>query len=388
MKLETVREKQLDAYLTQLSARDEHNQKLRIPLKGEAKFYDVYRVPTQYLIYNIRNGRFAAELLAKESELKRRLDPGTPEDAKIIQKLLLELNPTETDALKRDLQKNGQLDPGVITKDGAVINGNRRMAILSALYEETHEPRFEYLRVARLPKDVDEKDLWRIEAGLQFAKEFRLDYSPINELLKLKEGQDSGFSPDEISLTLLGRFTASKVKEKLEILKLIETYIESIGKPRQYHIVQDEHDVEKFNSLQAIVVAPLKRKGKKDAEIAKLVTYAFLLINKTELRHWDIRLLSKIAVEPNAYRELLKNYDAKKPFTRTKDQLEESFTTANEIVEAQQQQNRPERLTQKALSALRSIRSDNPKLTGPSMRSILAELKTEIDRLLKASRTR
>jgi hypothetical protein len=386
MELETIREKQLDVYLKKSSALDDSKE--RIVLKGEPKHLQVYRVPIKYLIYNIRNGRFAAELLAKESQLKRKLDPGTPEDAQIIQKLLLELNPSETDALKADLRHNGQLDPGVITRDGAVINANRRMAILLALHEETHDPKFEYLRVARLPKDVDEKDIWRIEAGLQFAKEFRLDYSPINELLKLKEGRDSGFTSADISQTLLGRFTALKVDEKLEILRLIESYLLFIGKPRQYHIVQDERDVEKFNSLQANVVAPLKRQGKKDAEIAKLVTFAFLLIKETDRTHWDIRLLSKIATQKDAYAELLKNFDANKPFERTKDELEESFATAKEIVEAEEQQSRPERLIKKALSALRGIRSENPRLTGPETKSLLAELKKEIDRLLTAARIR
>jgi hypothetical protein len=388
MELETIRERQLDTYLKNASAQDD--QKLRIPLKGKAEHLQVYRVPMKYLIYNIRNGRFAAELLEKESQLKRKLDPGTPGDAKTIQKLLLDLNQSETEALKADLRDNGQLDPGVTTKDGAVINGNRRMAILTALHDETHDPKFEYLRIARLPKDVDEKELWRIEAGLQFAKEFRLDYSPINELLKLREGRDSGFSAAEISKTLLGRFTPSKVEEKLAILKLIDSYLHFIGRPGQYHIVQDERDVEKFNSLQANVVAPLKRKGKKDAEIAKLVAFAFLLINKTDHTHWDIRLLNRVAVEKVACDELLKDYDANKPFKSqmTKDELEGNFTTAKEIVEAEEQQGRPERLMKKALSALRSIRSDNPRLAWPEMKSLAAELKREIDRLLTAAGNR
>lgn len=384
MKLETIREKQLDAYLAKDEALDD--QKLRLVLKGVAKHLQVYRVPIKYLIYNIRNGRFAAELLAKESQLKRKLDPGTPQDAKIIQKLLLDLSPGETAALKADLRQNGQLDPGVITRDGAVINANRRMAILSALNEETHDPRFEYLRVARLPKNVDEKDIWRIEAGLQFAKEFRLDYSPINELLKLKEGRDSGLSADDISQTLLGRFTPAKVEERLSILKLIESYLIFVGKAGQYNVV--EGDVEKFNSLQSNVYAPLSRKGESDSKIAKVLNFAFLLIQKTDLTHWDIRLLNKIATEQSAYEELLRDYDPKKPNALSADKLEESFTTAKEIMEAQQNQNRPERLLRKALSALQGISSDHPKLTDAASKVLLAELKAEIDRLLKPAKAR
>jgi len=381
MKLETTREKQLDAYLTNQDAVDD--QKLRLVLKGDPVHLQVYKIPIKYLIFNIRNGRFAAELLQKESELKRKLDSAVPADAKIIQKLLLDLNPSETEALKTDLQKNGQLDPGVITRDGAVVNANRRMAILSLLHEETSDPKFEYLRVARLPKDVDEKDIWRIEAGLQFAKEFRLDYSPVNELLKLKEGRESGLSPKQISTTLLGRFTEAGVNERLEVLKLIESYLEFIGKPGQYHIVQEQRNVEKFNSLHANVIMPLKKAGDlKAGEIAKLTALAFMLIHKTDLSHWDIRLLNKIGADSTARSELYRNYDAKRPLSEPTSRLEENFATAREIIEAQQNKNKPERLLRKALSALQGISNDHEALAEASLKSLLTQIRTEVDRLL------
>ncbi|MFZ0639847.1 MAG: hypothetical protein WAN33_01300 [Candidatus Acidiferrales bacterium] len=381
MKLETNREKQLDAYLQQASAKDE--QTVRLVLKGKPERLQVYRVPIKYLIYNIRNGRFTAELLQKESELKRSLDATAPTDAKIIQRILLELDPNATEALKKDLSANGQLDAGVITRDGAVVNANRRMAILSLLHEETHDPKFEYLRVARLPKDVEEKDIWRIEASLQFAKEFRLDYSPVNELLKLKEGRENGLSPEEISVTLLGRFTPAGVRERLEVLKLIESYLEFIKKPGQYHIVQEQRSMEKFNSLQANVIAPLKRQGElKQSEIAKLSVLAFMLIHRTDLSHWDIRLLNKIGADSTARVELYRNYDAMKPLSEPKSKLEENFATAKEVIETQQNRNKPERLLRKALSALQGIDNDHEALAEAALASLLSQIKGEIDRLL------
>jgi len=383
MKLETSREKQLNAYLADQDAKDD--QKLRLVLKGKPEHLQVYRVPIKYLIYNIRNGRFTAELLQKESELKRRLDAAVPVDAKIIQKILLELDPKATDALRRDLQAHGQLDPGVITRDGAVVNANRRMAILSSLYEETHDTRFEYLRVARLPKDVDEKDIWRIEAGLQFAKEFRLDYTPINELLKLKEGRDkSRLSPEEISATLMGRFSADEVKERLAVLKLIESYLEFIGKPGQYHIIREERIMEKFNSLQGSVIAPLRKQEKlSEPEIAKLSALAFVLINRTKLSHWGIRFLGKIACNSDARAELYRNYDTQKPVSQQPGStLKEDFVTAKEIYDAQKNKDRPERLLRTALSALQGIRDGHSLLAEVSLESLLNQIKSEVDRLL------
>src|SRR2546426_593686 len=266
MKLDTVRARQLDVYLSD-PATEVKEHKVRPELKGDVQTLSVYRVPMKLLIYNIRNGRFAAELMAKEEELHRKIDPTIEADARIIQKLLLDQNEAETSALKEDLKAHGQIEPGIITFDGAVVNANRRMAILTSLFEETCEPRFEYLMVGRLPRNVDEKDLWRIEAGLQFAKDFRLEYGPVNELLKLKEGRDRGLTEKDISRSLLGRYSVPKIKEKLEVLKLIETYLEFIEKPREYYLIQDERSVEKFNSLQSSVT-PLKRQGIKDSEIA------------------------------------------------------------------------------------------------------------------------
>ncbi|MGH9426052.1 MAG: hypothetical protein ACRD2L_07100 [Terriglobia bacterium] len=382
MKLETARARQLDAYLKEPGS-EVKDLKRRVELKGKIQILSGYRVPIKLLIYNIRNGRFAAELMAKEGGLKRKLDPTTEADAKIIQKLLLDQSESETQALREDLKAHGQLEPGIITFDGAVINANRRMAILSALFEETREPKYEYLMVGRLPPNVDEKDLWRIEAGLQFAKDFRLEYGPVNELLKLKEGRDRGLTEKDISRSLLGRYSVIKIKEKLEILKLIETYLEFIGKPREFHFIHDERSVEKFNSLQASVVAPLKRQEMRDSDIAKLVTLAFLIIEKTDLSHWDVRKLSKIADDPAAKGELFKAYDPKDPRKVSEEIVEEAFSTAKEIVEDREEEDRPERLVKRALSAVQSIKPSS-KLKEPAVHGLLRKLLEEVSRLLSA----
>lgn len=42
----------------------------------------------------------------------------------------------ETGPLKRLIARDGQLEPGVITADGYVVNGNRRLAVLRSLAKE------------------------------------------------------------------------------------------------------------------------------------------------------------------------------------------------------------------------------------------------------------
>jgi hypothetical protein len=378
MKLDTSRAKQIDAYLNDKKPL-EHTA-VPVELSGEVKILQVYHVPIKLLLFNIRNGRFAAELLEKEEELKRKLDPTVQQDAKIIQKLLLEQSESETEALKADLRAHGQLEPGIITFDGAVINANRRMAILKTLYDETRESKFEYLNVGRLPQGVDQKDLWRIEAGLQFAKDFRLEYGPINELLKLKEGLKQDLTPEDISKSLLGRYSAKKIIEKLEILKLIETYLHSIKKSGEYHLIQ--RNVEKFNSLQANVVGPLKKKGKKDSEIANAIAVAFALIQKApEVTHWDIRDLRGIVLNERAEKELAPILKDK----ASKETIVEAFTAAQEIVEDNEKKDKPERLVKRALTAIKSISQKSSHLARPNVKTMLKELKEQVEKLLKAN---
>ena len=391
MKLQTTRSKLIDTYL------DTHkdavtDEFVKVVYGGDSHKLSVYRIPIKLLIYNIRNGRFGAELLEKEKELKRKLNPLDPGDATIIQNILLTQNELETEILKEDLRQKGQTDPGIITFDGAVINANRRMAILSVLFLDTSESKYSYLRVGRLPQGVDETDLWRIEAGLQFGKDFRLQYGGVNELLKLREGEKQNLKPKDISVALMGRYSPKKVEEKLEILKLIDSYLEFIGKPREYYRIQEERDLEKFNSLQSNVVTPLLRKHKKaKTDIAKFIAIAFAVTAKTDLRHWDIRDLRKIALNARASKELFKIFPARSPskisvFKIAPEMLKETFTTSQEIVKDQEEGGKPEKLLRKALSAIDSINPRNIKLKEPSAIELLKSIISKISQLQKASK--
>ena|SRR2546425_6445412 len=377
--MRTQRELEIDAYIQQ-HPDAKHDGPRPVFYHGKIHQLDVYRLPTKLLIFNVGNGRFAAELMAEEKRLGRRLDTTKPEDIKIISRLLLEQNLDETKILKEDLRKNGQLEPGIITFDGAVINANRRMAIFQVLLEETSEERFEYLNVHRLPRGVDEKDLWKIEAKLQFGRDFRLEYGPVNELLKIRSGKQSGLSEKQISEALAGRYSEKDVIEKLDILKLIDSYLHSIGKTGDYKIIQDERDVEKFNSLQGSVVASLRRTSQK-AQIPKITEVAFAMIKGGKHTHWQIRKLRRIAELDAARATLYKVYDRKGCLTADASKVKDAFDTAEFIVDAQEQKDRPEKLADKALSALKEIDSKHESVKTPEFKKLIANIQVEIDRL-------
>jgi hypothetical protein len=381
--MKSQREIEIDAYIKADPTALEP-QGLTISLHGQPTKQPVYRLPTRLLVFNIANGRFAAEALDAEKRLKRKLDATKPDDAKLIRKLLLEQDKGETESLKKDLAKNGQLDPGIITADGAVINANRRLAILQLLHEETDDDKYEFIRVARLPAGVDEKDQWKIEAKLQFGRDFRLEYGAINELLKIRAGRESGLTEKQISEALNHRYSAKQVGEKLRILNLIDTYLDLLGKPGEYKIVQvDLRAVEKFISLQSSVVTPLEKAKGKTAEVSKLIEVGFAMISrgKGEHRHWDIRKLKEIVELKPAREALWKAFDGQSRLNKNGEKVSQAFRNAQTILEAQQDKDKPAQLASDALSVLQQIDVRHPSVRATEFQSLLAQIAEEIQRL-------
>ena len=121
------------------------------------------------------------------------------------------------------------------------------MAILEELYTETKNEEYQFLDVQILPKSVDEKGLWRIEAGLQLSRDKRLDYSPINQLLKLEEGVNAGLLPEEErqieELHALLEFPAEEIAAQLDeetekAEKVLPRVISFVVTPEQEEIIQ------------------------------------------------------------------------------------------------------------------------------------------------------
>ena len=255
-----------------------------ISLKGERKLLNVYKLPIDMLLYNIRNGRFAAEYKDLEKNEGGSLRPEDPDDANKIKLLLLNLDKTETNRTADDLKIRGQWNCGIITQDGYVIDGNRRMAIISKLHDETEEERWKYLDVARLETPILPEDLWKLEAGIQLGKDEIVKYGPVNELLKIREGIEAGLTAKAISNALYGH-SENDITEKLNLLELIEQYLKFMGIPQKYSSVKNR--VEHFINLQKIIVACVKS-GYAPDKITKIKYASFQLINE-DIQHLELR---------------------------------------------------------------------------------------------------
>ncbi len=316
------------------------SRKSLVWLNSKREELSVYRIPIKHLYFNIENGRYADRMIElKEKNPGVEIDPRDEKWKDEIFKMLkgeVANNPKDQDAfdlLSRDILAREQLQPGVVLPDGGVLDGNRRFAVLRHLYGSQPNPgRFEYLDAVILPENVGTKDRWRIEAGLQIGKDEKLDYSPINRLLKIKEGlevfSDMPDPAQEIANTLIG-IQKPEVERDIEKIKLIDQYLAFIGKPNAYNLLSEV--VERFEeALNALDSA--KREKLKPQQVAALKTKLFLIIRSRAMTNWQMRDIRVAIGAPGKKARRYKNDKA----------LNQFLELPGTIVELQKQLKTPE----------------------------------------------
>jgi hypothetical protein len=374
-----------------------------LEIGGVKKILPYYRVPIKYLVFNVDNGRLAMEVREWQKNNNRALDANQPEDAKVICELLLNLDKTQTDLLLDDLESKGQMEPGVITNDGIVINGNRRMALLEQLQKKTPTGKWDYLEAVRLEPNVSQQDLWKIEAGLQLSKDKKAEYHPVNELLKIKQGIQAGLNSKQIAAAMYGK-TEIEINEDIERLELIEDFLSFMKQEMNYGLIKKFGYHEYFIDIQKNLLNAWKRKGVRSQDRQKKLLFVFALLRanikllgndsrkkKKGLTHWDIRELGKIFDDPSA--EATFEEHLKKSTTKQSDLLSvdpeiifEDFRGAKEVIENREDRDKPIILIDKAIKALQSIdtksihnRGDSIKAKLNQLREIINQMDREID---------
>ena len=310
--------------------------------------------------YSIGNGRFAAEKLELESQLSRSIDADLEDDVVEIRKMLREAEPEATEKLRKDLLEKGQLQPGVITADGYLKNGNRRMSIIELLHEQQPSGKWEFIEVILLPDSISEEDLWRIEAGLQLSQESKLDYGPVNELLKLREGIEAGINPSTMAAAMYG-WTNERVIEALERLELIDQYLEYDGKSKRYKHIENIHEY--FINLQKLIKT-WRKNGIDEIDLNDWIQTVFLYIRnatKPDVRtsHMDIRNMQDIFDNEKArtiFLDSVSESALKEYPEKTSEELAyHGYKIAKEIVDIEAEKNQPNKLLNTVIRNLEAV---------------------------------
>jgi len=149
-------------------------ERVRIAWKDTDLMATVVEIPLSSVVLNHRSHRIRAQLESSPRAEFVRRDPFSNEAQDVISELLRDTG--RFDELRDNLKDRGQLDPGVVTHTGLLVNANTRCVALREL-------RKRHIRVAVLPEDATEEEIDRLELRLQMKRDFRRDYTFTNELL-------------------------------------------------------------------------------------------------------------------------------------------------------------------------------------------------------------
>jgi hypothetical protein len=147
---------------------------LRIRWRDEFRVFPVVSLDIDAVVLNPNSHRIQAQLESHPDREAVRRDPFSEEAQGVIAAIIrTEIEGFED--LRTNLEEDHQLQPGVITRVGLLVNANRRAVAL-------RENAARYIRVAVLP-DATADEVSDLELALQMQRDFREDYSFTNRLL-------------------------------------------------------------------------------------------------------------------------------------------------------------------------------------------------------------
>ena len=257
---------------------------LRIRTGEEEKPWPVYRIKTDVLKFNFGNVRLKKyrENIKKKLNTEQ-LDPQDPVHENAIKDILLNTKPysaISVASLKESLAdpKEGQSDPCLVTPDGILLNGNRRLAVFKDFFENGFRSKKEppnhinpnvaswkRILVAPIP-ELTAEEFRSLEKKLQQKKSTKEPYGDVNEMIDIRDsfrltfGDGTVINRDYEADEANGGATDAEKKllelefeeldekqitfkwlcESVAVINLIDEHLTSRGKAGQYDEVEDK----------------------------------------------------------------------------------------------------------------------------------------------------
>lgn len=138
------------------------------------------------------------------------------------------------------LESEGQRQPLLITADGVVVNGNRRLAALRELYAQGSKfSHFSHIDVLVLPPDATIEEIVDVEANLQAVPETKLDYDWIGEAQLISRLVSLGRSHKQVADQL--RRKEKDIKYAIQTLAEADLYLkEAPGTSGSYSEIRED----------------------------------------------------------------------------------------------------------------------------------------------------
>lgn len=284
-------------------------ESLTVEWRGQPTHVEVIDMPVADLYYNPGTHRVRAQRdHDPELDAELRVAPWSDRSQDYLHHLLKALpsDPSKEDpdfvALMESLRDFRQNDPGLITRDGVLVNGNTRRAAFKELGVA-------HIRVGVLPESCTWDDVNAVELSLQLRKDHRREYSYINRLLAIDEQAALGRSTADIARDFRIR-TDTCVQDQWILTCLRDLIERSKSEGTGLRLLDFEDHQEKLRELHRRYVKEA-RVSKANADVMKENRLAAMLLgfSKTDVRliepdfarrYLDQRLPQELKAEASA----------------------------------------------------------------------------------------
>ena len=232
-------------------ARSESESSELVFYQGSYRNLPVVHVPIDLPIYRARNGRLA--VVKSEYVKTNPVDPDffehgeqTPEVQSALFHMLIELAKSPDAPIYQELETiRVQAQRLLLTSDGVVVDGNRRLASMRALYQKDPETfgGFSSIEAVVLPEDASDVDIELVEANRQLAPDTKLAYGWIDRRLKLRYHRYALELAPKVICETYRLASERQLDSELEELELAEAYLDDyLHAPRKYGLIRDAED--------------------------------------------------------------------------------------------------------------------------------------------------
>lgn len=259
-----------------------------VPYRDSYASFPVVELPLSTPLYRAANGRLAVVLSEHVKHHQLPSDyfeqgEASPEIQSLLHEFLRKMSQDEHAPIWNELQRTAlQTEPILITADGIVVNGNRRLAAMRELFQQDSERFHRYAKVIAtvLPQDATPADLEMVEAALQMAPETKLAYGWIDRRMKLRRHRDVIKLPVQRICEGYRITDPEQIDREIEELALAEEYLaEFLGSPFEYHLLADDEEafVQLAKQLSAV--------GERLRQAWRLI--GFCLIKESKVLEFD-----------------------------------------------------------------------------------------------------
>lgn len=373
----------------------------------DPKNLQVYWINIKDLLFNYDNGRLTKYMEKYLEDLNKKgetLDYQNKEQQEEVRKLLLaakSYSSTSSGDLKQNLLDTKiQRDPAIITQDGIIWNGNRRIAIRYDLAKE--DKKWEMVEAVVLPP-MQMQQLQDLETRLQRQSDYKEEYGEVNECLNIRKRltnkdwvkdwrNQTSTEEKNIKNAFPKLKTWKAITEKKKLADLLDDYLEHVlKKPKDYDQIQEaaggltyfENIIKLLNQVEE---NPIEYEGIK----WELLTSAM----KPKKIHKHIRLLNQAFQSDNStlkdeflenakiYQKIVNNPSTTQEIKFTSNDIDESYSNLQTVASAYEKiTNDPKIEFESFNDFLSDINKIQLPLTDPEFLQVLDSIIEKIEKI-------